>query len=141
MATQRNAAALAEFAKLNEIGAAIFGQITKYGTNNSGPFVIFSPAGYRERASDKFERFQEVALGLSTDLLAKIQAADVGAILFIVLVATKPTQKSPMKIFNVWAISASEARSILAGEVEVPSEWMTPPAGTVGMGGREAPIF
>lgn len=127
MAKPRNSQALGEFAQLNSIGAAILGMVTRQGENSNGRYVIFEPAGYRPDADTPFTRFAELACGLRTDLASKVTQTDTGKILAFVLVATKETAKSPMKIFNVYELTTEEARAIMVDGRALPAEWMTPP--------------
>ena len=130
MATQRTAQELGEFVKLDHIGAAVFGFVSRQGENSNGRYVVFEPAGYRSRDGEKFEKYGELACGLRTDLASKVSTTDTGKLLLFVLVATKPTAKSPMKIFNVFEIEPSEARDLIAGK-PFPAEWMTVPESAV----------
>lgn len=127
MAQHRAAQNLAEFVKLATIGAAIFGKVVRKGQTGNGDFIVMSPAAFRASSTAPFTRYEELALGLSTDLLSKINDGDVGKILLAVYVATKPTQKSPMKLYNVWELSPAEAKGLLDGH-DMPAEWTAPPA-------------
>lgn len=117
MATQRSAAPndLAEFVKLNVIGAAVLGFVERQASNQSGRFLTLSPAAYRASKDGPFVRFEEMALGLSTDLARKILPNETGHILLAVFVGTKPTAQSPMKLFNVFDITAEEAKALIEG--------------------------
>lgn len=139
MAQHRAAQNLAEFVKLNTIGAAIFGKIVSKSQNGNGDFVVMSPAGFRESAKSPFTRYEELALGLSTDLLSKIADSDKGKIILAVYVATKPTAKSPMKLYNVWQIEPEEARALLEGH-DMPAEWSAPPASVTDPAQVEVPF-
>lgn len=130
MAKQREATNLAEFVKFQTIGAAVLGYVERAGENGNGPFVIFSPAGYRASASMAFTRFEELACGLATDLASKVRRDDVGKILLFVFAGTKPTSKDPLKLFNVVELDAAEARSIMQGGDLLP-EWIAAPAASV----------
>lgn len=127
MATAREATNLAEFVKFTTLGAAVFGRIKKYGSNNNGPFVTFEPAGYRPATGAPFTRYQEVACGLTTDLAAKVSEGDTGKMLIFLYVGSRPTSNKPQKLFNVYEIGASEAKSLIEGG-DVPAEWMTAPS-------------
>src|SRR4051812_39424612 len=100
MATQRDATTLSEFVKFVNLGAAIFGVVVRHGENGNGDFVVMSPAGYRSGMGEKFTRYQEVAVGLSTDLANKVQRSDVGKLLLFVFAGRRPTTKDPLKLFN-----------------------------------------
>lgn len=126
MAQSRAAQNLAEFVKLNTIGAAVFGKIISKGQNGNGAFVVMSPAGFRASGGERFGRFQELAVGLSTDLASKVNDGDVGKLMLFVFVATKKTAKSPMKIFNVWELTGDEARRLLETNT-MPAEWSATP--------------
>lgn len=130
MAQQREATNLAEFVKFAAVGAAIFGVITRQGENGNGGFVIMSPAGYRANGKDKFQRYEEVAVGLTTDLASKIRREDTGKIMLFVFAGTKPTSKDPLKLFNVFELSGAEAKALLSGEKMNP-EWESAPASVV----------
>ena len=126
MAQSRTAQNLAEFVKLSTIGAAIFGKIVSKGQNGNGAFVTMAPAAFRASGGEKFARFGELAVGLSTDLASKVTDADVGKLMLFVFVATKKTAKSPMKIFNVWELTGDEARRVLESN-NLPAEWTATP--------------
>ena len=127
MAQQREATSLAEFIKFQKIGAAVFGVVTSQGENGNGDFLVMSPAGYRPDLATKFDRFGELAVGISTDMASKVRTDDTGKLLLLVFVGTKATAKSPMKLFNVFEISADEARGLLEGKA-MNAEWMKAPA-------------
>jgi hypothetical protein len=143
MAKQREATNLAEFVKFQKVGAAVFGLVTRQGENGNGGFVIMSPAGFRATSQDAFQRFAEVAVGMTTDLASKVRPDDTGKVLLFVFAGTKPTSKDPLKLFNVFELSADEARALIAGEPMKP-EWSAVPEASVSSSSSSssaAPIF
>lgn len=123
MATQRKASDLSEFVKFKRIGAAILGRITEQGTNQNGRYVVFHPAAYRSVSGEAFERYQELKVGLSTDLAAKVDKSDTGKCVAFILVGEVPTNQSPRKIFNVVVMDNSEMKDIARGGFKLPAEW------------------
>lgn len=137
MATQRTAKDLAEFVKFVTIGAAIMGRVVEQGENGNGKFVTFAPAAFRASPDAKLERYAELAAGLSTDLLSKVSDGDTGKNLLFVFVGTKPTKKSPMKLFNVVELTNAEAGALFkSGKMD--AEWMKAPDVAVSSTARAA---
>lgn len=130
MAKQREATNLAEFVKFTAIGAAVLGYVQRAGENGNGPFVIFSPAGFRPSADSSFTRYEELACGLATDLASKVRRDDVGKILLFVFAGTKPTSKDPLKLFNVVELTTEEARAVMTGGELLP-EWVAAPEASI----------
>jgi hypothetical protein len=126
----REAVSQSQFAKFTEIGAAVLGFVSRIGENGNGPFLVMSPCGFRTSGKAPFVRFDELAVGLSTDPASKIQRTDTGKILLLVFVATKPTGKDPLKIFNVVEITADEARQVMTDGVLAP-DWTSLPSNAV----------
>lgn len=126
MAQQREATNLAEFVKFTTTGTAVFGLVTRQGSNGNGDFCILSPAGYRKGKAGAFERYAEVAVGMTTDLLSKVLTSDTGKIMLFVFAGTKPTSKDPLKLFNVFELTPDEARALISGGPMAP-EWEAAP--------------
>jgi hypothetical protein len=126
----REAVSQSQFAKFGEIGAAVIGFVSRIGENGNGPFLVMAPCGFRASGKAPFVRFDELAVGLSTDPASKIQRNDTGKILLLVFVATKPTGKDPLKIFNVVEVTAEEAREVMKSNT-LASEWTALPSNAV----------
>lgn len=121
MAQQRTAAPPAEFVKMQTIGQQVIGLVTRYGSNNNGPMIILSPVILRSGNKGRGDRFEELALGLSTDLAQKITAADTGKVLGIAFTATKPsTKESPTKLFQVFELDGDDLEHVKAGTLVLP---------------------
>lgn len=122
MPIERNAPKLAEFYKFTRVGQAVAGRITKIKHNDNGPIATVSPVLIRRSRNAKWERFAEVAIGLSTDARVKVDMArDTGKFMLFEFDSTEPTSKgSPRKIFRVAELSRDEmmayAESATAGE-------------------------
>lgn len=141
MGDKREATNLAEFARFRAVGAAVLGYVERMGENGNGPFAILSPAGFRASKDAPFTRYQELGVGLATDLSSKVRKDDVGKIMLFVFAGTKPTSKDPLKLFNVVVLSTDEAREIMKGGPLDPSYEAAPDAGTTGTAIASKDIF
>lgn len=121
MAQQREAS-LAEFVKFKANGAAAIGRVVKMKENENGGFIVLSPALYRANKDEPLVRYEEVAVGLSTDLAMKVSDKDVNKYFAIVLVGAKPTKMSPMKLFNVLELTPTEAAEVARSGI-IPEAW------------------
>lgn len=109
MATERNAKTMAEFFKFRRIGQTVAGRVTEHkpGKPGMGEFIVMSPAIIA--ANGTMHRYKAVAIGLTTDLAAKISPSDKGQFLSLSFVDTEPTDKgSERKIFKVLVLTKDE---------------------------------
>lgn len=134
----RTARSLAEFVKFRAVGTCVFGYVSRAGKNANGDFVVLEPAAVRFSARERFEKYGELAVGLSTDLASKLSPSDVGQYIFIAFVGTRPTSKDPMKLYNVVPVTRDNCVALLNGESEVPGEWLAAPVDVDGQSTRPA---
>lgn len=112
MATKREARPLAEFFKFRSIGQVVAGKVDTFG--KSGQFdtqyMTLVPAIIRESKDGTPRLFGSIAVGLSADLLAKINPrTDTGVYLAIEFTGREPSKKgSPKKVFEVSELSEAE---------------------------------
>lgn len=112
MATKREARPLAEFFKFRAIGQVVAGKVDTFG--KSGQFdtqyMTLVPAIIRESKDGTPRLFGSIAVGLSADLLAKINPrTDTGVYLAIEFTGREPSKKgSPKKVFDVSELTEAE---------------------------------
>lgn len=112
MATERVAKELAEFFKFRQIGQVVIGYVDaegvsgQYGTR----YIVMEPVLIRVTPEAAPQQFGSVALGLSADLLSKINPKkDIGRCLSIEYVKDEPSPKgNPKRIFKVLELTAQE---------------------------------
>lgn len=112
MPVKREARELSEFFKFKEIGQIVVGQASKFGvTGQFGTqYMVLEPALLRAAKDAKPAKFGSLAIGLSADLLAKINPrTDEGVYLSIEFVGREPSKKgSPKKMFDVSELTEDE---------------------------------
>jgi hypothetical protein len=112
MAQERESREMAEFFKFTKVGQSIvgwietFGQGGQYGTK----YALFEPVLIRENESAPLRRFGSVAIGLSADLLSKLNInRDAQKYFGIKYIDNQPSGKgSPKKVFRVMQLEERE---------------------------------
>jgi hypothetical protein len=112
MPMKREAQPLSEFFKFRSRGEMVVGQIDKFGSSGQfdTQFMVLAPAIIRSDSGAQPKKFGSVAVGLSADLLSKINPRkDAGIYISIEFTGTEPNKKgSPKRIFDVNEYSESE---------------------------------
>jgi hypothetical protein len=113
MPTERKARDLSEFFKFTAFGQIVVGQVDKF-FGPSGQYntmsVVLVPALIRTNKGAQPKKYGSIALGLSGDLMAKLDMkADVHRYLSIEYVRKEPSKKgNDTKIFDVQELSEEE---------------------------------
>ncbi len=111
---------LAEFVKFTTLGSAVAGRVKLTGRNDNGDFITISPALVRKARGASWERFADVAVGLTTDLSMKVSARDVGKFLVLEFNDTEPSRKGqPKKLFRVFELSLDEMKGLVDGSFQL----------------------
>jgi len=112
MPTKREPRELSEFFKFTTIGQVVAGKIEKFGRAGQydTQYMILEPACIRETEDGNPRKFGGVAIGLSADLLAKINPrSDSGTYISIQFTGREPSGKGkPRKIFEVLELREDE---------------------------------
>lgn len=112
MPMKREAQPLSEFFKFRNVGQIVAGQVDKFGTAGefNTQYMILSPVCIRESKDAKPQKFGSVAVGLSADLIAKINPRkDLGVYLSIEFTGREPSKKGqPKKVFEVQELTEDE---------------------------------
>lgn len=112
MPTKREAQPMSEFFKFHSPGQAVAGQIDKFGHSGQfdTDFMVLAPAIIKQDRGSTPKLYGSVAVGLSADLLSKInQQKDTGIYVSVEFTHTEPSKKgSPKRIFEVNELSESE---------------------------------
>lgn len=123
MAQDREAqTSLAAFYKFTTVGQSVAGLVSKTGHNDNGDFIVLAPALFRHERTAAFERSDELAVGLTTDLGMKIDPRnDKGRFLLIEFDDTEPTKRGqPKKLFRVVELTRTEIIGLRDGTFTVP---------------------
>lgn len=111
---------LAEFVKFTTLGQAVAGRVKSSGKNDNGDFITVSPALVRKARGADWERFADVAVGLTTDLSMKVDSRDVGKFLVLEFNDTEPSRKGqPKKLFRVFELSLAEMKGLVDGSFKL----------------------
>lgn len=106
---ERNAI-MAEFVKWRALGIAVCGRIVASGNNKNGDFIELSPVLYRTDDKAPWQRFDRLAVGLTTHLQRQIRKDELGVFVFIRYDDTRPSPSgSPQKLFKVFDVTKEEA--------------------------------
>ena len=112
MPVKREARELSEFFKFKQPGQIVVGVADKFGTTGqfNTQYVVFEPALLRGDTNGTPTKYGSLAIGLSADLLAKINPrTDVGMYLSIEFTGREPSKKgAPKKVFEVLELSKEE---------------------------------
>ena len=112
MPMKREARQLSEFFKFKSVGQIVVGQVDKFGSAGQydTQFMILSPVCIRVSKDGTPQKFGSVALGLSADLLSKINPRkDLGSYLSIEFTGREPSKKGkPKKVFEVMELTGDE---------------------------------
>jgi hypothetical protein len=105
MPMKRDAQPMSEFFKFRTVGQVVVGQIDKFGTSGvyDTQFMVLAPAIIRADPNAQPKKFGSVAVGLSADLLSKINPRkDLGVYISVEFTGTEPSRKGkPKRIFSV----------------------------------------
>lgn len=130
MAMERKAKPMGNFFKFTEIGQMACGKVRAFRSSENGDFVILEPAIIRPSKDGKLACYATAPIGLSTDMLQKVDArSDVGKLLLFKFVGKEPTKKgSPLKVFEVLDLEQHEYDQLLNRSEDHSSEpYMTAP--------------
>ena len=112
MAQERASREMAEFFKFSHIGQSVVGFVETFGAGGqyNTKYALFEPVLIRESDSGPLRRFGSVAIGLSADLLSKLNVnRDAQQYFGIKYIDNEPTGKgSPKKIFRVMKLEERE---------------------------------
>ena len=129
MAQERQAGPMSSFFKFTEIGQVAAGFVKRHFSGDNGDAFVLAPAVLRETATGQPKTYHGAAVGLSTDMLRKVDTrADVGKFLSLQFIGTEPSKKgSPTKLFKVLELTAGEF-DMMAARSTVVNDTYQPPA-------------
>lgn len=126
---ERNAGPMAGFFKFTAKGQAIAGIVKRHFNGDNGHAFILSPCVIKSEPDGETTTYQAAAVGLSTDMLIKVDvAADVGKCLLFEFVDTEASKKgSPRKIFRVGELTTGELDKMFTrAKTNIPEPYQPP---------------
>ena len=105
---------LPEFVKITTVGQTVAGRVKKFGDNDNGHFAVMEPVYLRDKVGGSWDKFGTAAVGLSTDILRKLDVQKDGGKFFLFqFVDTEATTRGGIKKkFKVYELDAAESSAL-----------------------------